>query len=168
MAKVIGQKAGEGGEQAPWVPGTEFNSVRTGQGSGAPEWPARPQQAGSECRSACLSPGLSQGICVCLPSACECVSFSLGVCFSGVSVYARPGSFPYIPFQSLPLPFPGDRQREIPRGQLRASALVPLLVVRPSPPPARLRLPASVSLPSDTASSRGRRASSSIFQAKCW
>lgn len=81
MAKVIGQKAGEGGEQAPWAPGTEFNSVHTGQRSGAPEWPAGTQQAGSECLPACLSPGLPQGICVCLPSARERVSFSRGLLF---------------------------------------------------------------------------------------
>lgn len=40
MAKVTGQEAGEGGEQAPWDPGTEFNSRHAGQGSEATECPS--------------------------------------------------------------------------------------------------------------------------------
>lgn len=127
----------------------ELNSVHTGQRSGVLEWPAGPQQAGSECLPTCLSPGLSQGICVCLPSARERVSFSRGLLFWCLRVCPF-GVFSLHPVRvSSSSFFQVTGNTKYPEGSYEPPALAPLLA-----PPPRLPVPPTSSR-RETAAHRG-------------
>lgn len=104
---------------------------------------------GSECL--CLSESGSVPGLLCVSPICLGTYLLLSRdLFFCVSVYDGLGSFPYTLLESLPLSFPGDRQREIPRGQLQASHL------GASPGP--------LSLPAETSSLGIFQRQESIFQ----